>query len=398
MLGAALFLKVKLHYFELNSTMQRLSLYNYAMDGLLQNNIFLFYIVTLIFTSVAGIKRTERMRVALIYIFSVAMAADRTISAWYVIAGATSVLFILLEVLSDDEKRIQLLAKPLYKITDFLYRTIFEYYYPLFIAAVALLGIHLRRPYSIGIYAFSILLTLVTLALLMSQKYSTRSVTRIIKTLEDRLTIYQMSPDYKLINMLTILTDLEDREYFARSNTQHSIPLKKFFTKGWSYVKKHKGEGLISAFSSLFKRGYGTIEMQLIRTIGISDGYTAVYKRKVFEFLYANMIFNSYYSYLMRAGHDCSQYKNFILRQYIENVPVKINTTTYQPTNRSTLLQLFNKDSLEDISKEQFFVWCMGLTWGYVGDHLVITYADFLKQHGIDRQKVSVELSRLGRV
>jgi len=99
----------------------------------------------------------------------------------------------------------------------------------------------------------------------------------------------------------------------------------------------------------------------------------------------------------MRAGHDCSQYRNFILRQYIENVPVKINTTTYQPTGRSTLLQLFNRHTIDEISKEEFFVWCMGLTWGYIGDYLVNVYADFLWQHGIDSTKVAALISSLGQ-
>ncbi len=365
------------------------------MDSLLQNNLFLFYIVTLIFTSVAGLKRTERIRVALVYIFSIAMAVAHTISPWYVIVGATTVLFILLEILSDDVKRIQLFTKPKHKLIDFLYRIIFEYYYPLFVISVAVLAIRPRHPYLDGIYAVSVILVLIALALLMSQKYSTKSITGIVDRLESRLAYYQMPASPEMTNMFSILVDLEDREFFYRKEDQHSIPLHKFFTKGWSYLKKHKGVGVILAFKSLFRRGYGTIEMQLIRTIGVDGGYDSVYKRKVFEFLYANMLFNSYRIYLRRAGNNPVLYRDFLIRQYIENAPVKINAKTYYPNGQSTLLQLFKKGSIEDISKEQFFVWCIGLTWSYMGPYLVNAYSSFLDQHNIDSGTVKEILEKL---
>ena len=49
-----------------------------------------------------------------------------------------------------------------------------------------------------------------------------------------------------------------------------------------------------------YLRGYSTIEMQLIRTIAVKDGYaTNIYQRKAYEFIYSNIYFDSLKSYLI---------------------------------------------------------------------------------------------------
>ena len=48
--------------------------------------------------------------------------------------------------------------------------------------------------------------------------------------------------------------------------------------------------------------GHATIEMQLIRTIALDDGYSMTFRRKVYEYVYSTIFFHSlkdYYGYLM---------------------------------------------------------------------------------------------------
>jgi hypothetical protein len=161
--------------------------------------------------------------------------------------------------------------------------------------------------------------------------------------------------------------------------------------KAQTYLAVYGGRDVFRAFVRFFKRGYGTIEMQLLRSIGIEFGYRSTIRRKLFELCYADMIINGYRNYLERGngGYSREQYREFIIRQYIENVPVKINSTEYRPGEYSTVLQLFRKKSLNAVSKEEFYVWCLGLPYyDAIGPIAVGTHRSVLQDCGIDEAKV----------
>lgn len=367
------------------------------MESLLNNNIFLLYIITMLYVAITGVKMTERKRISLIYIFSFTLTIVGSVPAAYTITGSAIILFIYLEIMCDDYMKIKLFCSVKYKILDFLYRIVIEYAYQYFVISIALLGIPALFGYIIINYILSGLFILISIFSLASQKYLTKNITDIISKIENKELINEMVISKNTKEILPILTSMEDATFFTRGDRQHTIPLKYVANKGFGYIKKYRLKYVLRMIGGVFNRGYGTLEMQLIRLIGIELGYdTHRYRRKIFEILFSNIILNSYRDYLIRQGVDCSLYREFIVLKYIENAPIKLNGRKFYPGNVSSLLRLFDRETIEKITKEEFFVWCLGLPqWQKVGSTVLSFYSDIAEKYDIDLEIVYRELDRL---
>jgi len=364
------------------------------VDKLVDNNIFLLYMVTLLYVAIAGIKMNERARIALVYIFSVILAIV-TLPAILAILGATVVLFIYLEVLCEDRMKLWLFTGVRYKITDFLYRLFVEYYYLYFLLALLILVPEVTLPAAVKAGG-AVFWCAAAVLRLMAQTYATKSVTAIVQALEAKMPIYKLEITPDISEKFAILLRMEDITYYTRDDSQHAWALRAVLRKGFRYLKQHKGMGLVKGARALLSRGYGTIEMQLIRCIGIESGYDHRYRRKVFEYLYANMIFNSYRTYLQQHGIDPGHYREFILWQYIQHVPIQLNGRHEYEGETSTLLRLFHKTDIRHITNEEFFIWCLGLPqWQSVGPLVVGWYAPVMQEFGINKQSVLNRLRRM---
>ena len=109
-----------------------------------------------------------------------------------------------------------------------------------------------------------------------------------------------------------------------------------------------------------YLRGYSTIEMQLIRTIALKHGYeTKTIQRKFYELIYSEVFFRSlkeFYEYHQYSNTE--YYKYYILYIYIRVAPVRINGVDYY-----SILKMFNKKKLNNITNEEFFIWTYGLSY-----------------------------------
>lgn len=368
------------------------------MEELLQNSAVLFVIVTLLYVVITDLKMTERLRVLLVYIFSFVLAIAGIFEQHFIWIGSAVVLFLALEFLTDDTWRLQLFTRPDYKLIDFLYRMFVEYAYAPFLASLLMIVIgqlpQVAGTGQITAYSLGGILLVISLFILTAKKYATKSISDIIAQLEGDMLTYQLDVTPHMADLFLILTAMEDRAYFERSDTQHTIPFGYFIRKSIGYIQGRTPYEIWWAIRGLFTRGYGTIEMQLLRSIGIEYGYQYTYQRKIFEVLYANMIFNGYRGYLIHGRGDYSQYRAFIIHKYIESVDVRINGKLFRPYNgRSSLLWMYGADSLENISREQFFVWCLGLPQrDYIYDWVLDYYDDIMYIHDIDRRRVKVLL------
>lgn len=367
------------------------------MEELLQNSAVLLVIVTLLYVVITDLKVTERMRVMLVYIFSFVLAIAGAFEQHFIWIGSAIVLFLALEFLTDDAWRLQLFTRPDYKLIDFLYRMFIEYAYAPFLGALLMIFIgQLPDADQFIAYSIGVILLAVSLFILTAKKYATKSISDIVAQLEGDMLTYQLNVTPHMADLFLILTAMEDRAYFERTDTQHTIPFGYFIQKSLGYIRGRTPYEIWRAIRGLFTRGYGTIEMQLLRSIGIEYGYQYTYQRKIFEVLYANMIFNGYRAYLVHGRGDYSQYRAFIIHKYIESVDVRINGRLYRPyDSRSSLLRMYDADSLDEISREQFFVWCLGLPQrDYIYDWVLDYYEDMMYVHDIDRQQVEVLLRR----
>lgn len=364
------------------------------MENYLKNSTFLLIIITLLYAVLTGIKLTERKRVMLVYIFAYALALAGAFQIRVVFLSSTLVLFLALEFFTDDSLRPTLFVKFRYKLSDFLYRMFMEYAYSYFLLCMlsVFLTHVLNGPFVLRAISQLIAFLFLGIALhvLASQKYSTKSITSVIKRIEGDKLPHELKVTSKDRALNAILVGMEDRTYYERQPQQHSLPLFLVVGKVWNYLFHSASHNVISSFRSLFVRGYGTIEMQLIRSIGIEFGYGRTYRRKVFEVLYANMLLNSYREYLIRAHGDYHEFRNYILRKYIENVDSSVNGNLFRPDGRrSSLLRMFKKNRMSDITKEEFFIWCLGLPQrDYIHETVLDFYSPFMQRFNISRIEV----------
>lgn len=97
------------------------------MESFFSQNTSILFVIALFYTAISGLNLTTRLRVGLVYSFSYLAILFSSLSYCAILAGSIVVLFLILEVFNADEKLVKIFSIP-YKIVDFLFRIIFEYY------------------------------------------------------------------------------------------------------------------------------------------------------------------------------------------------------------------------------------------------------------------------------
>ena len=112
-------------------------------------------------------------------------------------------------------------------------------------------------------------------------------------------------------------------------------------------------------------RGYSTIPMQLVRSLGIKRGYNYKYRRKIFEILYSRMFFKGIERMLNEdqvAQRQC--FKKYLLYIYFHKVNTFLGDATFSKFLNAFDMK-YNKKNDKDIydcSNEGIFIACMGLS------------------------------------
>lgn len=364
------------------------------VESSLKNSALVLVIITLLYVAIAELKVTERMRIMLVYIFAGFLAFAGSFQLRYICFSALLVPILVLEFLSEDKKRLQMFTKFRYKMIDFAYRMLFEYAYGYFIIAMLTVFIEHRWHGNFKIHfaalSISCILMALTLRSIAAQKFSTKSVTEIIQKLETGTLTYDITDNRHSDVLFSILTSIEDQSYFSRRSTQHTLGFRTLIRKGLKYVLSRKKFNPFRLFRELFSRGYGTIEMQLIRTIGVQNGYQYTYRRKIFELIYSNLIFNGYREYLIREHGNYRLYKRFILQKYLENVDVSINGKLFRSYDSvSSIYKMYQgKSGLNQISNVEFFVWCLGLPRSWIHPGTIADCRKLMSRFNIDENDV----------
>lgn len=160
------------------------------------------------------------------------------------------------------------------------------------------------------------------------------------------------------------------------------------------------------------KRGYSTIEMQWIRNVAISIGYDKVYRRKIFEIMYSNIFFKSleekrrYNTYPEYSYENPTLiFKMLIVYVYIKTVP----TFLYIDNNRIKIKDIYdfykiihgieinddNENIIQNITKEELFIFIMGLSGKKIGENLYELYSNYIEKYNIDIKKVDKILEEI---
>ncbi|WKK69243.1 hypothetical protein [Brochothrix thermosphacta] len=373
------------------------------MSDLFGNNLyFIYFFACLTVINYTGFE--EKQRVFLIYLITFSVVFFDVFSIKEGIIFLIIITFVYLEILSSDKKKLQLLNLS-NRIMDYIYRIFTQYHIHYVILSMLLCSTVFRdfanEKLKIVSFIFDIIAISVFLLCILkviSQKFEIKSIDKMIAYFEKKPINMFDKETFISKDKLAILIYMEDRTFFEREKSFNFIS--KFFLviaikkiKNFDIIKKIRIRTDEKYSKIKIIRGYSTIEMQLIRNIGISRGYSMsehIVKRKVFELCYTHIILSS-----MKNFYDENIYvnrenlKHFIISIYVDNVNTKI-LEEYIPV----FSKAYEKE-ISEWSKEEFFIAVAGLTHStFTAETIFTKYSDIISNFQLDEEKIKSVLTQ----
>lgn len=348
---------------------------NDNMESLFNENIiFIFFFAMIAIYNYSDLKEYQRM--AIIYISVYALTILNIIGVKLAVVLLVISLFCFFEIFTSDEMKFKILINPIYKVVDFVYISFSQYAFGGMCCALLMLRIKLPEPLEQQNVVFKILSFLFmvwTLTTTLQQKY-------VIHTFGEMYKIFTWFPinkidfNEKLDEACSILVSIEDRIYFER-NAYSFFSLKYIVRILKNKISTQRGnKRIVCVFSAgnrfirnIFdeSRGYSTIPMQLVRSLGIKRGYNYKYRRKIFEILYSRMFFKGIERMLNEDQVAQKQYfKKYLLYIYFHKVNTFLGDATFSKFLNAFDMK-YNKKNNKDIydcTNEGIFIACMGLS------------------------------------
>lgn len=345
------------------------------MESLFNENIiFIFFFGMIAIYNYSDLKEYQRM--AIIYISVYALTVLNIIGVKLAVVLLVISLFCFFEIFTSDEMKFKILINPIYKVVDFVYISFSQYAFGGMCCALLMLRIELPESLSEQNVVFKILSFLFmawTLTATLQQKY-------VIHTFGEMYKIFTWFPinkiefNEKLDEACSILVSIEDKIYFERK-AYSFFSLKYILGILNNKISAQHGNKkivyVISAGNRFIRnifnesRGYSTIPMQLVRSLGIKRGYNYKYRRKIFEILYSRMFFKGIERMLNEdqvAQRQC--FKKYLLYIYFHKVNTFLGDATFSKFLNAFDMK-YNKKNDKDIydcSNEGIFIACMGLS------------------------------------
>lgn len=383
------------------------------------NSIYFWVIIALIVLFISEFKLNYdyiKQKILFSYFVFILLRFLGLISIKFILFFSLVFYFIFIEFIFSEGRKKLVIKNPIYYLLDFFYVMIFKYHIIGFLLSLFLISnkfygyivSYFNEVNSIHIYYglgfLSIIVYLFTVSRVFINKFNTFTFDEIINKMESILSFKNYEHDYRLEDFSKILLRYEDKSFFKRKNNftllNYSFIKYKFYCVYNNRVNKlYKVKfigiilktlvtiliiifklfrnivfKLINIFNILIKiitkkrklysirtiiRGYSTIEMQLLRTLALKDGYECTIQRKFYELIYTDMFFkslkNAYRYYLF---DNLDQYKYYLLELYIRVAPIFINGNRYNNIN----LLFKDRDNIFELTNEEFFLFTLGLS------------------------------------
>ncbi len=384
------------------------------LEGLLNGNQILVYFIG-IFYILINEALDKKQKIIMIYIFTYTLKLFNIIDLKIMLIVSNVVAFIYIGFLSKDNLKNNILCNIWDKIKDYSYKCIFEYSSIYYLLSVFLISnmlqskIPLLQIVNIDINLLKIKINIISLVILgytlnniTSQKYETNTF-QMIKDSMNKVAIWSnCAKDDIDTEKLNMLVDIEDKSYFFRKSSYNFLSIEFFQYKIKRKIKEQseifkdknislllKKKHLKLILSKLKKgiRGYSTIEMQIIRTLGVKYGYSQhVVCRKIYELVYSKMFFTSLRKYMNKLYLDtsgCCSFKEYLLIVYIGIAPIQINNKRYK-----NMLKPWNKNNLKEVSKEEFFISILGLSNRWISKKILYNYSNIINKYNLETRKL----------
>lgn len=345
------------------------------MENLFNENIiFIFFFAMIAIYNYSDLKEYQRMTI--IYISVYALTILNLIGVKLAVLLLVISLFCFFEIFTSDEMKFKILINPLYKLVDFIYISFSQYAFGGMCCALLMLRIKLPESLNeqnVVFKVLSLLLFIWTLTATLQQKF-------VIHTFEEMYKIFTCFPineiefNEKLDEACAILVSIEDKMYFERK-AYSFVSVKYIIRILKNKISAQRGSKKIVCVFSTGKcfirnvfnksRGYSTIPMQLVRSIGIKRGDTYDYRRKIFQILYSRMLFQGIERMMKEERVSRRRhFKKYLLYIYFHKVNTFLGDVRF-----SKFLNAFdmkydkkNDKDIYDCTNEGIFVACMGLS------------------------------------
>ncbi len=362
--------------------------------------------------------------------------------------------FIYLEIFSTDYFHKKIIKRPTALLKDYFYKIIFEYGFFQFLLSLFfisdLLRIYLKNfdiycdleeYFNVGLFIIGIFILLRSIVIILNTEFETLNFSEINEKINKVMSFSKYRHKAKYDTFYDMLVFVEDKSYFKRKKSYNlfcfsfiiyrfkrmyiGITEKFYFwdNKVWliftyiislvlfpirllyliikiiiiNFLKILKYYS-IKLFNRIFNkkinnrlvRGYSTIEMQLIRTIAVKNGYNShPFRRKIYEIIYSDIFFKAlkdnyrYYNY-----NYVNHFKQYLLYLYINFAPVSINGKMY-----NNIFELYDKKDLKDISLEEFFIWIKGLSYRKI--NLDLLNSSLIGHYDLNAKKIKNIINKI---
>ncbi|EOB3276479.1 hypothetical protein ACR0YV_001068 [Enterococcus faecalis] len=377
------------------------------MNGLFGDNIFFLFLFACI-TIMNYSRMTENQKIILFYLLTFGLAILKVISIMNSIFYLSIVSFFYLEFLTEDTVKIKFVKKLRYKIVDFLFLMVVQYEFFLFFITLVFTSTRVQN-FVVGYLEFdrmivnsfmdlfAILLFFTTVFEISKEKFKIKTFTSLLNEVfippinDSELDIYE--------EYLNILVGIEDKTYFLRENSYNVFTKDFIIVKLKQYANQNRKQGFrirIKNYilASQHLRGYSSLEMQLLRTVALDEGYYKTITRKIYEILYTNIIFKSMKEYYEKNDYvNHERFKEYLLSIYVSNVRTKVDGVVFTKMTR------YLGENPREWNKEKFYLACLGLTFQleFTDFYVYELYNDFIKELELDTKSINQELERLSK-
>lgn len=371
------------------------------MEGLLNDNIILLFFFSIIaIYNYSGLREYQRVSIVYITVYFLVLFGiiDIVLAMLFIFLS----LFCFFEVLCNDDMKFKILVNPFYKIIDCLYLSFAQYALLYILLSILLFVFSLDFIPNIVFKLISIFCLIKGITVTLQQKYVVSTFREMYKIFSD-FPIQKINYNKKLKDACTILVNIEDRKYFDRKGytffsfsyilsvlrdkirfSNSKIKICKVYKSGINFIGNIINE----------ERGYSTIPMQLIRSLGIKRGYNYKYRRKIFELLYSKMFFSGVEKMLEEDKVSKREnIKSYYLYIYFHKVNTFLGEASFSKFLNAFDMQYKNKNrkDIYECSNEGIFIACMGLSKRAlrINENTIDYYMNFIDYSvTLDRDKI----------
>ena len=364
------------------------------------NELIALFIMILVFLSWNITKDNDKealkLKIAILDIILVMMCYFKIEYTLYYLIIYIASTFIFLEIVSAEKYQKRIIRKPFFLFLDYFYKIIFNYG----LVSLLLSILSIKISHSFIMIVISIAFLLRNIVSCLTDDFKTLEFNEIYKKIDKVKQFNKMDDNQKLFLFSDMLIYKEDKSFFERANTYNWVSLEFIKYRYKRLNNEHKNikfiiteciNELLKTIKKLYfyfsskiinkfnpnkevpklSGGYSTIEMQLIRSVALIDGYTShPFRRKIYELVYSTIFFsclkeeygyrnsNNYYKKYM--------YKYYLIYLYIYFAPIKVNGTYYK-----NILEMYKKNNIYDITYEEFFIWTLALSHRKINDNIL---------------------------